>query len=156
MMIWSDRRLLDLLGIDLPIIQAPMAGFATSAMAAAVAETGGLGSLGCVGLSADQICTELGKIRQQTSRPINLNFFCHTPPGIDLAREATWNQWLTPFYAELGLDPEMALPRVPVAPFANAHCDLVAELKPQVVSFHLGLPNEDLLGRVKEAGARIL
>lgn len=72
-MIWPSQRLLDLLGIDLPIIQAPMAGLATSAMAAAVAEAGGLGSMGCAVLSADQIRAELSAIRRQTAKPINLN-----------------------------------------------------------------------------------
>jgi nitronate monooxygenase len=87
---WPNQRLLDLLGIDLPIIQAPMGGFATSAMAAAVAEAGGLGSLGCAVLSADQIRAELSAIRRHTSKPVNLNFFCHTSPGTDPAREAAW------------------------------------------------------------------
>jgi nitronate monooxygenase len=155
-MIWPNQRLLDLLGIDLPIIQAPMAGLATSAMAAAVAEVGGLGSLGCAVLSADQIRAELSAIRRQTSKPINLNFSCHTSPATDPAREAAWRGRLKSYYVELGLDPEMPVSTLTFAPFGGAHCDLVAELKPKVVSFHFGLPNEDLLGRVKAAGATIL
>jgi nitronate monooxygenase len=155
-MIWPNQRLLDLLGIDLPIIQAPMAGLATSAMAAAVAEVGGLGSLGCAVLSADQIRAELSAIRRQTSKPINLNFFCHTSPATDPAREAAWRGRLKSYYVELGLDPEMPVSTLTFAPFGSAHCDLVAELKPEVVSFHFGLPNEDLLGRVKAVGAKIL
>jgi nitronate monooxygenase len=155
-MIWPNQRLLDLFGIDLPIIQAPMAGLATSAMAAAVAEVGGLGSLGCAVLSADQIRAELSAIRRQTSKPINLNFFCHRSPATDPAREAAWRGRLKSYYVELGLDPEMPVSTLTFAPFGDAHCDLVAELKPKVVSFHFGLPNEDLLGRVKAAGATIL
>lgn len=138
-MIWPNQRLLDLLGIDLPIIQAPMAGLATSAMAAAVAEVGGLGSLGCAVLSADQIRAELSAIRRQTSKPINLNFFCHTSPATDPAQEAAWRGRLKSYYVELGLDPEMPVSTLTFAPFGSAHCDLVAELKPEVVSFHFGL-----------------
>src|SRR5712671_7708804 len=106
---WPNQRLLDLLGIDLPIIQAPMGGFATSAMAAAVAEAGGLGSLGCAVLSADQIRAELSAIRRQTAKPINLNFFCHASPATDPAREAAWRGQLKSYYVELGLAPEMRL-----------------------------------------------
>jgi Nitronate monooxygenase len=155
-MIWPSQRLLDLLGIDLPIIQAPMAGLATSAMAAAVAEAGGLGSMGCAVLSADQIRAELSAIRRQTAKPINLNFFCHASPATDPAREAAWRGQLKSYYVELGLDPEMRLSTLTVDPFGSAHCDLVAELKPEVVSFHFGLPNPDLLARVKGVGAKIL
>jgi nitronate monooxygenase len=155
-MIWPSQRLLDLLGIDLPIIQAPMAGLATSAMAAAVAEAGGLGSMGCAVLSADQIRAELSAIRRQTAKPINLNFFCHASPATDPAREAAWRGQLKSYYVELGLDPEMRLSTLTVDPFGSAHCDLVAELKPEVVSFHFGLPNRDLLARVKGVGAKIL
>ena len=155
-MVWPSQRLLDLLGIDLPIIQAPMAGLATSAMAAAVAEAGGLGSMGCAVLSADQIRAELSAIRRQTAKPINLNFFCHASPATDPAREAAWRGQLKSYYVELGLDPEMRLSTLTVDPFGSAHCDLVAELKPEVVSFHFGLPNPDLLARVKGVGAKIL
>ena len=77
---WADRRIQDLFGVDLPIIQAPMAGSLGSEMVIAVSEAGGLGSLPCAMLSPEQMRTELGIIRQRTSRPINLNFFCHNPP----------------------------------------------------------------------------
>jgi nitronate monooxygenase len=155
-MIWPKQRLLDLLGIDLPIIQAPMAGLATAAIAAAVAEAGGLGSLGCAAQSADRIRAEFSIIRRQTSKPINLNFFCHTTPAIDSARETVSRRRLRSYYVELGLDPEMPLSTLTVDPFGSAHCDLLAEFRPQVVSFHFGLPNADLLARVKAVGAKIL
>src|SRR5258708_21505007 len=155
-MIGPSNRCLELLGIDLPIIQAPMAGLATSAMAAAVAEAGGLGSMGCAVLSADQIRAELSAIRGQTAKPINLNFFCHASPATDPDREAAWRGRLKSYYVELGLDPEMRLSTLTIDPFGGAHCDLVAELKPEVVSFHFGLPDPDLLARVKGVGAKIL
>ena len=155
MITWPDHRLLDLLGIELPIILAPMAGPGTAALAIAVAEAGGLGSLACAMLSLDQARAEFVAIRQGTSKPLNMNFFCHAPPTIDAARDTAWRQRLRPYYVELGLDPEMPAPALPIAPFGSAHCDLVAELKPEIVSFHFGLPSEDLLNRVKAVGAKI-
>src|SRR5262245_37880406 len=95
---WPDRRIPDLLGIELPIIQAPMAGAATLPMVIAVAEAGGLGSLPCAILGPDQIRLELGSVRARTTRPINVNFFCHTPAKADHAREAAWLRCLTPYY----------------------------------------------------------
>jgi nitronate monooxygenase len=84
---WPDQRIQDLFGIELPIIQAPMAGSVGSEMVIAVSEAGGLGSLPCAMLSLEQMRAEIGIIRQRTSRPVNLNFFCHRPPERDLARE---------------------------------------------------------------------
>jgi len=88
MIIWPDRHLLDLLGIELPIVQAPMAGSSTAALAVAVAEAGGLGSVACALLSPDQVRAEVTTIRHGTSKPINLNFFCHALPTIDAVRNA--------------------------------------------------------------------
>jgi nitronate monooxygenase len=154
--IWPDHRILDLLGIEIPIIQAPMAGAHLSEMAVAVSEAGGLGSLPCATLSADQFRTELETIRKQTSRPINVNFFCHRPPEINLDRERAWKQRLAGYYKELGLDPEAPLRSSSRMPFDSAMCDLVEQYKPEVVSFHFGLPDKGLLARVKAAGAKIL
>src|SRR5260221_4666142 len=95
---WPDQRILDLFGIDLPIIQAPMAGTSSAEMAIAVSEAGGLGSLPCAMLTADEARAELKIIRQRTSRPINVNFFCHTVPQRDAAREAAWRKRLAGYY----------------------------------------------------------
>src|SRR6266436_2257272 len=107
---WPDRRILDLFGIELPIILAPMAGPGNAALAIAVSEAGGLGSLPCAQLSAGEIRATLETIRRSTSRPINLNFFCHTPPTAEPERELAWRALLKPYYLELRLDPD--------APFA--------------------------------------
>jgi len=153
---WQDRRFLDLVGIEIPIAQAPMAGSVSSEMVIAVSEAGGLGSLPCALLNAEQIRTELGIIRQRTARPINVNFFCHAPPQRDGRREAAWKERLTPYYAELGIDPD-AQPSGPArTPFDEAMCDAVLEFRPEVVSFHFGLPDQRLLRRVKESGAKVL
>jgi nitronate monooxygenase len=156
MTIWPDNRLRDLLRVELPIILAPMAGGGTSALTIAVAEAGGLGSLACALLSPDQVRAEFAAIRRHTSKPINMNFFCHAPATIDVAREARWRQQLRPYYTELGLDAAMQAPAPPLAPFGDAQCDLVADLKPEVVSFHFGLPSSELVLRVKATGAKIL
>ncbi|MCK4868104.1 MAG: nitronate monooxygenase [Alphaproteobacteria bacterium] len=153
---WPDRRLLDLLGIELPIIQAPMAGANGAAMAIAVSEAGGLGSLPCAMLGADKVRAEIGVIRQQTAKPLNVNFFCHTPAAPDPEAAAAWKASLRPFYRELGLDESADAPAVNRAPFDAAMCDIVEDLKPEIVSFHFGLPAKPLLDRVKAAGAVVL
>jgi len=150
-----DRRVTDLLGIDLPIIQAPMAGVQGAELAIAVSEAGGLGSLPCAMLSPEQIRTELGSIRQRTARPINVNFFCHAPPAADPEREAGWVRRLAPYYAELGLDPS-DVGSASRAPFNDELCGIVERFRPEVVSFHFGLPAEPLLARVRATGAKIL
>jgi nitronate monooxygenase len=146
---WPNRRLLDLLGIELPIVQAPMAGANGSAMAIAVCEAGGLGSLPCAMLDVAKIRAEIGVIRQRTSRPINVNFFCHTPPQPDAKRDAAWKARLAGYYAELELAPDTPATNVNRAPFDEAMCAVVEDLKPEVVSFHFGLPAPALLERVK-------
>jgi nitronate monooxygenase len=144
------------LGVELPVIQAPMAGVQESALAIAVCNAGGLGSLPCAMLDAAAIRREVAAIRAQTSAPFNLNFFCHQPPVVDPAREAAWRQALAPYYRELGLD----IGAVPVGggrfPFDAASAAIVEELRPAVVSFHFGLPATELLDRVRASGARIL
>ncbi|CAN7319772.1 NAD(P)H-dependent flavin oxidoreductase [Aminobacter sp. LjRoot7] len=153
---WPDRRILDLLGLELPIFQAPMAGPVDSEMVIAVSEAGGLGGLPCALMTPDKARTELGIIRQRTSKPINVNFFCHKPPQEDPVREAAWKQRLEPYYIELGLDPKAPAPRSGRAPFDDEFCAIVEEFRPEVVSFHFGLPDAALLDRVKATGAKVL
>ena len=89
-------------------------------------------------------------------KPINLNFFCHAPPALNNEREARWRERLAPYYRELGIDPAAPVPSSNRAAFDAAFCDVVEEIKPEVVSFHFGLPEPDLLKRVKAAGAVVL
>jgi nitronate monooxygenase len=145
-----------LLGIELPIIQAPMAGVQGSAMAVAVSNAGGLGSLPCAMLSPQALSSELEALRAGTTRPYNVNFFCHTPPTPDAAREAAWREALTPYARELGID----LASVPAGagrlPFSAEAAELLEAFRPAVVSFHFGLPDPALLARVKSWGAKVL
>ena len=146
----------ELLGIDLPIIQAPMAGVQGSAMTIAVSNAGGLGSLPCAMLTLDVLRGELQAITTQTTRPYNLNFFCHVPPAPDAARDATWRAALAPYYAEFGIDPTSVPAGGGRAPFSAEAADLLEGFKPPVVSFHFGLPAPELLARVKGWGAKVL
>jgi nitronate monooxygenase len=154
---WPDRRILDLLGIEVPILQAPMAGATGSAMAIAVGAAGGLGALPCAMLSSDQVRDEIEAFRAGCpGRPLNLNFFCHQPPPPDAIREARWKQVLKPYYSEVGADFDAPTPASNRAPFDEQSCQLVEQLRPEVVSFHFGLPEPHLLQRVKASGAKVL
>ena len=145
-----------LLGTELPIIQAPMAGVQLSALAIAASNAGALGSLPCAMIDVNGMRAELRALREGTQRPVNLNFFCHTPPTPSEAREAAWREALAPYYREYGIDPA-TIPAGPGRrPFSSESCALVEEFKPAVVSFHFGLPPEELVARIKRTGAKVL
>ena len=126
---WPDRRLMELVGLELPFVQAPMAGAMDWELAAAAAHAG-------------------AKIRSRTRKPLNLNFFCHRPPVLNNEREARWRESLAPFYRELAIDPAAAIPSSNRAAFDATFCDAVEELQPAVVSFHFGLPEPQLVKRM--------
>jgi nitronate monooxygenase len=153
---WPDERLLDLLDIEVPIVQAPMAGAHGRELTVAVSEAGGLGSLPCALLDAGDVRSEAAALKASTSRSVNLNFFCHVPADPDLATasHASWRDVLTPYYAELGID--SPAPGGGLEPFDAARCEVVEEVRPKVVSFHFGLPAADLVERVRSTGARVL
>lgn len=145
-----------ILGTELPIVQAPMAGVQGSALAAAVSNAGGLGSLPCAMLSPDDMRGELVTLREQTNKPFNVNFFCHEAPQPDAGREEAWRSALARYYEEYGIDAE-AIPSGPGrAPFSADAADVLEAFKPAVVSFHFGLPSPELLSRVRGWGAKIL
>jgi nitronate monooxygenase len=146
----------ELLGIELPIIQAPMAGAQGSDLAIAVASAGGLGSLPCAMLSIDAMRSELAAFRALTTRPINVNFFCHEEPAPNESRDARWREKLAPYYKELGLENGVIAPGGQRRPFAIEAADALAEFEPEVVSFHFGLPKPELLARVRRWGAKII
>jgi nitronate monooxygenase len=146
----------ELLGIRLPVIQAPMAGWQGSGLAIAVCNAGGLGSLPCAMLTADGLRAELQAIKAATDQPFNVNFFCHTPPTADAKREAAWHELLAPYFREYGIDPLAGHDAVARTPFSAAAADVLEHFKPKVVSFHFGLPAADLVARVKKWGAKVL
>jgi nitronate monooxygenase len=149
-------RLQQLLGIELPIIQAPMAGVQASALAIAVSNAGGMGSLPCAMLSLDAMRSELTQIRAHTAKPFNVNFFCHVPPTPDAEREAVWRDALAPYFHEYGIDAARIPPGAGRSPFTADAADVLEAFKPAVVSFHFGLPPPELLSRVRGWGAKII
>jgi nitronate monooxygenase len=145
-----------LLGLSIPIIQAPMAGVQSSALTVAVSNAGGLGSLPCAMLGLDDVRKELASISAQTTKPFNVNFFCHRQPDPSVEREMIWRAALSPYFDEFGIDPS-AIPAGPGrSPFSSEAVEVLSEFKPAVVSFHFGLPSADLLARVRGWGAKIL
>ncbi len=145
-----------LFGIEIPVIQAPMAGVQLGALAAAVSEAGALGSLPCALLSNEGMVRELELIRARTARPFNVNFFCHVPPAADARREEAWRRELAASYREYGIDPA-TIPAGPGrAPFTREVADALEPFRPSVVSFHFGLPEPSLLARVKGWGAKVI
>lgn len=152
----ATDSLQNLLGIQLPVIQAPMAGSQGSALAVAVCQAGGLGSLPAATLSLDALRAELEVLQAKAKGPYNVNFFAHRPPVSDPVREAGWNQALAPFYAEAGLPAPTAPAVAARAPFSAEAAALLEAFRPPVVSFHFGLPDPALLARVKAWGAKVL
>src|SRR3990167_7820704 len=144
------------LGTALPLIQAPMAGVQGHALAAALCHAGGLGSIPAAMLSLDALRTELTQLTALTDKPYNVNFFCHTPPTPDPARESAWQQALRPYYDELELSLADIVPGPGRAPFSDQVANVVEAFKPAVVSFHFGLPAAALLARVKRWGSLVL
>jgi nitronate monooxygenase len=145
-----------LLGVELPVIQSPMAGVQGSDMAVAVSNAGGLGSLPCAMLDPAGVDKELTSVVARTSRPFNVNFFCHVTPAPDPQRESAWQGLLAPYYAELGIDPGIIQAGPGRTPFSHDLADVLDRFRPPVVSFHFGLPPDELLARVRTWGSRIL
>jgi nitronate monooxygenase len=153
---WPDRRLLDLFKTEFPILLAPMAGAMDQELAIAAAQGGALPSIPCALIPVEKAREQVNILRQRVAVPINLNFFCHKPVAADPACETIWKARLAPYYKELGLDPAAPFAAANRAPFDEAMCALVEELKPEVASFHFGLPDAAMMKRVKAAGAIVL
>ncbi len=154
---WPDCRLLDLFKIDQPILQAPMAGVMDAELAIAVARAGGLGGLPAGMLNAEQLRAQVTQFRAATGgKPVNLNFLAHRMPVPNNAREHAWREALKPYYVEFDIDLAAPVTTVSRAPFDAAMCAVVEELKPDVVSFHYGLPEPALVARTKAAGSKII
>ncbi|MBR0715669.1 nitronate monooxygenase family protein [Bradyrhizobium liaoningense] len=153
---WPNRRLIDLFKTEFPIVLAPMAGIMDADLVIGAAQGGALGSLPCAMISAEKAREQVNVIRQRVSAPVNMNFFCHKPQELTAASEARWKQRLTSYYTEYGLDPAAPIAAANRAPFDAAFCEVVEELKPEVVSFHFGLPDQALVKRVKAAGCIVI
>jgi nitronate monooxygenase len=127
----TNRRLVELFEIDHPIVLAPMAGLGTVDLAAAVSNAGGFGSIGCAIMAPEFVAKTVAELRRLTTKPINLNFFCHDPARADAAREHAWHE-----------------------KFGDTACAVVEDVRPEVVSFHFGLPEPRLVDRSRQQAAR--
>jgi len=148
-----SHDLLSLLDIRHPIIQAPMAGVSTPALAAAVSEAGGLGSIAVGAVDAGKARAMIADVRKLTARPFNVNVFTHAPAQADPARESAWLDWLRPHFARFGAEPPAALTEI-YRSFVADHAmfELLLETRPKVVSFHFGLPRQEWIDALKGAG----
>ncbi|SFB71438.1 NAD(P)H-dependent flavin oxidoreductase [Massilia yuzhufengensis] len=145
--------LLSMLNIRHPIIQAPMAGISTPALAAAVSEAGGLGSIAVGTVTPAQAKAAIAAVRALTSRPFNVNVFTHAPAASDPAREAAWLEWLRPHFERFGAQPPAALKEIYRSFLDDAPMfELLLEERPAVVSFHFGLPPQAQIDALKAAG----
>jgi nitronate monooxygenase len=148
----ATRAFLAMTGARVPVVQAPMANFAGTELAIAAMDAGGVGSLPCAVLDAEAVIAQAATVRAAANGPLNLNFFCHMlGPEPD---ERAWRAALAPFYAGEGIAPPTTA--APLRrPFDAAMADAVGTVRPEIVSFHFGLPDEDLLDQVKATGALV-
>ncbi|HGS7514463.1 TPA: NAD(P)H-dependent flavin oxidoreductase [Klebsiella quasipneumoniae subsp. quasipneumoniae] len=148
-----QNSLLSLLDIDYPLIQAPMAGVSTPALAAAVSHAGALGSLGLGASTVAQAEALIVATRQLTDRPFNVNLFCHAPPRRDVRREADWAETLRPHFTRFGSIPPASLREIYQTFIGHtAMLELLLDLSPAVVSFHFGLPEREAIQRLRQQG----
>ncbi|HUO22780.1 MAG TPA: nitronate monooxygenase [Caulobacteraceae bacterium] len=149
--------ILDRIGVSLPIVQAPMAGVSTPALAAAVSQAGALGSIGVGATDAAGAAAMIQDLRARTNRAYNVNLFVHAPARPNPVREAAWLEGLQPLFAEFGAEPPNGL-RTIYNSFADddAMLAMLLELRPPVVSFHFGLPGPDRIAALKAAGCVLL
>lgn len=152
-----EGQLLAELGIALPIIQAPMAGLSSPAMAAAVSNAGGLGSLSVGATDVHGARATIDAIRDRTDRPFNINLFCHQPAIADPAKEARWIERLRPAFAAFGIKPPAALTEI-YRSFVDDEemFDLMLRERPPVLSFHFGLPPAEWVKAFRDAGITML
>jgi nitronate monooxygenase len=153
---WPRRDLIDLLGIEHPIVQAPMGGESTPMLAVAVCNAGGLGGLGCSFMSLEELRAKADEIRSGTNRPFNLNFFAHPAPREDPDVNAQTRARVAPFYGELRLANVPDRGEAPCDTFNEAKLSVLLDIRPKVTSFHFGLPPPDMVRALRDVGSVIL
>lgn len=145
----------EMIGIPLPVIQAPMAGVQDEALAQAVSEAGGLGSMPCALLDNARLERALQRFAG-LPLPVNLNFFCHAMSGQDPAHEQRWHDALAPYYREFGVEAPEPSEAGARRPIDGQTVELLSQYRPRVVSFHFGLPAPQLLERIKSWGTLVM
>lgn len=153
--IWPSAPTLDALGLDIPIVQAPMAGAGSVALTQAVQAAGALGSLPCATLNPTEIEAHLNTLKTSSEAPFNVNFFTHSETPDSPNAQAHWRSTLSDEYKKWNINPSNQIPSAPREAFNNTHCELIERYPPAVVSFHFGLPTADLVNRVKAAGSQV-
>ena len=152
-----SNRFTQRLDIAYPIIQAPMAGVSTPELAAAVSNSGGLGSLGLGAATVSQSEALIARTRHLTTQPVNVNLFCHAPARRDPHTEARWTALLRPLFARFGAQPPETLTEIYQSFLVNQPmAELLLDLAPEVVSFHFGVADKTLIRRLKEKGVLIM
>ena len=152
---WPTDRLQKLFGIEHPVVQAPMAGASTPAMAVAVANAGGMGSLGCAMMTAEQLKAAASEVAAGTNRAVNFNFFVHEEPHLAKHAPGPMHEALKPYYAEYGLG-EPAAPKPGAPSFNDAMLEALLACRPKVASFHFGLPKPHAVKALKRAGVKLI
>ena len=150
---WPDARFGALLGSRHPILLAPMAGAGGVELAVGAMQGGAVGALPCALLDAETVRAQVAEVRERAAGPLNLNFFCHVmPEGAD---DRAWHELLARYSQAYGLGETSGEGPLRL-PFDADMCAVIEDLRPEIVSFHFGLPDEALLGRVRQAGCRVL
>ena len=153
----SSQSLLELLDIEWPIIQAPMAGTSTPAMAAAVSNAGGLGSLGLGAATPASARDMIAAVRERSSRSLNVNMFCHQPAKADRTREAAWLERLRPEFERVKAEPPAAMREIYKSFLVDEEMfKVLLDTRPKVVSFHFGVPSREWIQALREAGIVLL
>lgn len=149
--------MIEILGAEFPLVQAPMAGVTTPALAAAVSNAGALGSLGIATLTAAEARATIRATKSLTEKPINVNVFCHQPAAPDAVRDAEWIAYLSPVFGEFGIKPPAELREIYQSFITNeAMFRMLLEERPSIVSFHFGLPPQEWIAAFRAAGIRTL
>jgi nitronate monooxygenase len=155
-LLMGREKIKGLFDTDFPIIQSPMAGVQDSKLTIAVCQAGGLGSLPCGMLSTDKVVSEIKLIKKATATPYNLNFFCHEIPDYNQKKQSIWQAQLNPYFTELGVECESMPSRATRIPFNHDVADAIERFHPEFISFHFGLPDRELLSRVKSWGTKVV
>lgn len=153
---WPDNRIQEIFNINHPIVQAPMAGSSSLEMAIAVGQAGGLGSLACATLDGPGLRDLLHAAKQAGGMAFNANFFAHVRPVSPPEADQEWLACLDPYFKELDAQPPKNLSEGGITPFDEERCAIVEEFKPAVASFHFGLPDMKIVGRLKAAGIKVM
>lgn len=153
---FASSRIPDLFGVEVPILQAPMAGAQNAVMAIDVSNAGALGALPCGTNTPAQALAEAKAFRVGSGRSMNMNFFCHDAVLPETESLSLWHAALADQYAAYGVDAPKIDPTIPFHPFGPEKCEVVEAIRPEVVSFHFGLPSPSLLKRVRATGVKII